>query len=76
MEIIIAILAILGFSLFSIWVLLAGISFLIQSFEEQEQDDDKKSKSLFEKVITILIYLILGYLWIQLFWWVIELIFV
>lgn len=71
MEIILPILAALGFVLFSVWVLVAGIGFLIVSFEEQEQNDDTKSKNLFEKVITILLYLALGYLWIQLIWWIV-----
>ena len=69
---IITILAALGFVLFSVWVLVAGIGFLIVSFEEQEQNEDTKSKNLFEKVITILLYLALGYLWVQLFWVVIS----
>ena len=72
MEIIFPILAALGFVLFSVWVLIAGIGFLIVSFEEQEQNEDTKSKNLFEKVITILLYLALGYLWVQLFWVVIS----
>ncbi len=68
---IITILAVLGFSLFSIWVLLAGIGILILLYEEQDKDEEKKPKSLFEKVITILLYLALGYLWIQLYWWIV-----
>ena len=75
MEIILPILAALGFVLFSVWVLVAGIGFLIVSFEEQEQNDDTKSKNLFEKAITILLYLALGYLWIQLFWVVMNFLF-
>lgn len=75
MEIILPILAALGFVLFSVWVLVAGIGILIVSFEEQEQNDDTKSKNLFEKAITILLYLALGYLWIQLFWVVMNFLF-
>ena len=66
-----AIVFILALSILFCYLLLAPISFLLELYEEQDKDEEKKPKSLFEKVITILLYLSLGYLWVKLYWWLV-----